>query len=186
MENMFEIMGKEFSKKMENMDNFMLQSNKAFANITETLKLVMQENAENKNSIKKLESTMSDTSLKADKALEKITFRDENSFGEDWLNQSDIGLLFEPMLTSHDVGQVLKIIGYTKKSKTQTIPYSNVIKSGKVRRGYNAKYSTWYFYSDKVKDDFIKYMQSKNLYEEFLALTSETQVKEFINKLKSV
>ena len=121
---------------------------------------------------------------KTSNALEKITLRNADEFGEDWLGQKDIGLLFEPNLSSHQVGHMLRATGFAMKKRSKTTPTQATITRGFCRRNVNNNYDGLQWYAPKIKKSFVKYFKNKGVYEEILNAIDTKTITEIIFKIK--
>lgn len=167
MQNLLDISSKNFS-----------ELNKNVLNMQGDINYLKVENEEIKLKQKDMTKKLEDSSEKATKALEKITVRGEDNFDSDWLGQKDLGLMYEPVISSKQMGNILREIGLAMKKRTITNPLQKTLKAGYAKRGYKAG---WYWYADKVKSEFEKYLKNKNIYEKFLTLNTEKEMSDFIN-----
>jgi len=117
------------------------------------------------------------------KALEKISNRDYEAFEGKWLSQKELGLSFEPVISSVRIGKILRLLGVAMKNKTRTIPTQHSLKNNIVKTGYQVGGSnTWYWDSEIIKEKFNDLLKDKNLYEDFIKLETPNEVEEFIEK----
>lgn len=171
----------EMGKMVESMQKMVDLVSDNVKSMQSDVNYLKQENSELQNNVKVLRKDLQNTNHTALSALEKVSLRDENEFGEEWLCQKDLGLTFEPAISSHQIGNVLKSTGLAMKNRSRTTPMMRTISNGHVRRGYAKNYSSWYWYAPVFKDKFISYLKKKDLYEEFVTLRGDEDAREFMN-----
>lgn len=188
---MSDVVLKEFNNLMDGMQEVLNKGTQNLIDLKKTvygmqgdLNFLKVENDEIKLKQRELFKRLETTESNSIKALEKITIRNENEFGNDWLGQKDLGLLYEPVISSHQMGHILRKIGMAMKNKTITTPLQKTINAGFVKRGYASNFTAWYWYADKVKNDFEKYLKKNGLYDKFLGINTEKEMEDFINNIK--
>jgi len=138
------------------------------------------ENKDLQIEIRTIKSETTSTNDLAQLALEKVTLRNASEFGGDWLTQKDLGLMFEPNLSSHQVGNLLRSTSFAMKKKSKTTPTQCSISRGYVRRNVKENYTSWCWYAPTVKKNVIKFLQKKNVYDKFLKTTNIDELKELL------
>jgi regulator of replication initiation timing len=176
---------KDFNNLIDGMQSVLNQGTQNLIDLTKKvsgiqsdLNYLKVENSEIKLQQKSMFQKLEKSEENSTKALEKITIRDNDNFGADWLSQKDLGMIYEPVISSRQMGTILKAIGLAMKNKKNTTPLQSTLKNGYVKRGYTAG---WCWYTDKVKSEFKKYLKNKDLYSKFLTLNTEEEMKNFIN-----
>jgi len=149
-------------------------------NIQGDINYLKVENKDLQIEIKEVKSKISTTEENSRLALEKVTLRNSNEFGDDWLTQKDLGLMFEPSLTSHQVGKMLRKIDLAMKKRSKTTPTQKSIANGYVRRSVKENFTSWRWYSPKVKNDIIKYLNKKNVYDTFINISNQEELSNFL------
>jgi len=121
--------------------------------------------------------TAQDEAVEARKKAEKAVAI--NDFGRDYLNQTELGKLYKPRMSSITIGQVLRLIGWAKVSKkSDTEPYNNL--DLRAKRVYANQY---HYNKEKFKEDFENWLKENGLWEEFDNHISRKQRQQFIKEL---
>ena len=119
-----------------------------------------------------------DTAIQADKKAEKALAINET--GQTYLNQTELGQTYKIIMSSKTVGNVLRLIGWAKISKSRTEPYHNVLESMKAKMLDRDYYR---YHKEKFKNELENWLKEEGLYEKFDDHISIKQRQQFFKKL---
>ena len=132
--------------------------------IDKDMKYLLTKNQDLEIKIKESMIKANDANKTAIIALEKVSIRDDSAFDEEWASQTEIGLDFEPSLSSHQVGWLLREVGLAKKLTRKITPLREAHIKDWVKRGHFTNYNAWFWRREVVKEKIIEHMKNINKY----------------------
>lgn len=138
----------------------------------------MQEDVEILKEKINISTELTQAQLELERKKHRVT---ESRYG--FVSASDLGQKFQVSIGSITIGKLLRLVGLAKSKQSKTEPLRSAIVNGYAKSIMYGDYPNYQWNPEKVISKIEKWLDKKDVLDEFYAIEDENKLKEYINIL---